>query len=83
MPLSPEQALDESSYRKVEGSFDELRRAARNVEKEARSIEEVGGEQRLVDLLDKYSDELRDLLRKMMAEAYFNPQQEKLKTPSR
>ncbi|MBK5232304.1 MAG: hypothetical protein JJE13_04915 [Thermoleophilia bacterium] len=75
MSLSPEQALDESSHRKVEGSFDELQRAARNIEREARSIEANGGEQRLVDLLDKYSNELRVMLKQMMSEAYYRPQE--------
>lgn len=75
MPLSPEQALDEATHRKVEGSFDELQRAARNIEKEARSIESAGGEQRLVDLLDKYSGEVRAMLKNLMSEAYYRPRE--------
>lgn len=73
MPLSPEQALDESSHRKVEGAFDELQRAARNIEREALAIEAEGGEQRLADLLRSVSADLRNKLKQTMATAYYRP----------
>jgi hypothetical protein len=73
MPLSKEQALDESTHRKVEGAFDELQRAARNIERAARQIEAEGGEQRLVDLLDATSEDLREQLKRTMSKAYFRP----------
>jgi len=73
MPLSKEQALDELTHRKVEGAFDELQRAAWNVERAAREIESEGGEQRLVDLLDASSGEIREQLKRMMSQAYFRP----------
>ncbi len=73
MPLSPEQALDESSHRKVEGAFDELQRAARNIEREALAIEDEGGEQRLADLLRSVSADLRNKLKETMATAYYRP----------
>ncbi|MBK8294286.1 MAG: hypothetical protein IPK93_05735 [Solirubrobacterales bacterium] len=73
MPLSPEQALDESTHRKVEGAFDELQRAARNIEREALAIEDEGGEQRLADLLRSVSVELRVKLKETMATAYYRP----------
>ncbi|HTU14386.1 MAG TPA: hypothetical protein VMF31_04255 [Solirubrobacterales bacterium] len=76
MPLDPRQALDESTHRKVEGAFDELQRAARNIEREAASIEAEGGEQRLADLLRSVAGDLRDTLKQTMAKAYYRPQSE-------
>lgn len=71
MALDPDQALDESTYRKVEGAFDELRRAARNIERSAEEIEAEGGEQRLADLLHSGAAEIRTQLDRTMSEAYF------------
>lgn len=76
MPLSKEQALDESTHRKVEGAFDELQRAARNIERSARGIEAEGGEQRLADLLDGAAAEIREQLKRTMSKAYFRPPSE-------
>lgn len=73
MALSPEQALDEATHRKVEGAFDELQRAARNIEAAAREIEASGGEQRLADLLASVSGDLREKLKETMSKAYFRP----------
>ena len=72
MPLSKEQALDESTHRKVEGAFDELQRAARNIERAAAEIEAEGGEQRLADLLVNVAADLREKLRETMSAAYYS-----------
>jgi hypothetical protein len=65
--------LDEASHRKVEGAFDELRRAARNIDRAANEIGEAGGEERLSDLLYSASAEVRALVDRLMSEAYFRP----------
>ena len=74
MPLESEQALDESTHRKVESAFDEIQRAARNIEREALATEAEGGEQRLADLLRSVSADLREKLKETMATAYYRPQ---------
>lgn len=71
MPLPPEQALDESTHRKVEGSFDSLRLAARQIRAEADSIRRDGGEERLADLLEGTAEELTGMLTRLMSAAYF------------
>jgi sugar-specific transcriptional regulator TrmB len=81
VPLDPEQALDEATHRKVEGAFDELQRAARNIEREAAAIEEEGGEQRLADLLRSVSGELRETLKRTMASAYYRAESQDEATP--
>ncbi len=73
MPMDPEQALDESTFRKVEGAFDDIRIAARNVSEKAREIEASGGEERLVRLMDEVSADLATLLKQTMSKAYFRP----------
>ncbi len=65
--------LDEASHRKVEGAFDELRRAARNIDRSASEISEAGGEERLSALLQSASAEIRALVDRLMSEAYFRP----------
>lgn len=71
--MDPEQALDESTFRKVEGAFDDIRIAARNVSEKAREIEASGGEERLVELMDEVSADLATLLKQTMSKAYFRP----------
>lgn len=65
--------LDEASHRKVEGAFDELRRAARNIDRAADEISDAGGEERLSELLHSTSAEVRALVDRLMSDAYFRP----------
>jgi hypothetical protein len=71
MPLPPDQALDESTHRKVEGSFDSLRLAARQVRSESDAIRAEGGEERLARLLEDAADEVTEILTRLMSAAYF------------
>lgn len=71
MPLPPDQALDESTHRKVEGSFDSLRLAARQIRSESEAIRAEGGEERLALLLENTADELTGMLSRLMSSAYF------------
>lgn len=71
MPLPPDQALDEATHRKVEGSFDSLRLAARQIKSESDAIRSEGGEERLANLLDQAADELAEMLTRLMSAAYF------------
>lgn len=68
-----ERKLDEATHRRVEGTFDELRRAARNIDAAAEEIGKDGGEERLAELLRSASAELRAMVDRLMSEAYFRP----------
>lgn len=73
MPLDQEQALDEATHRKVEGALDCLRIAARQIQSEAGGIRSDGGEERLAALLEETSEEVLELLKRVMSHAYFTP----------
>jgi len=70
---SDQRKLDEATHRRVEGAFDELRRAARNIEAAADEIGKTGGEERLSELLRAASAEVRTMVDRLMSEAYFRP----------
>ncbi len=73
MPLDAEQALDEATHRKVEGALDCLRIASSQIRTEAEGIRTDGGEDRLATLLEEASDEVLELLKRVMSDAYFVP----------
>lgn len=73
---SDERKLDEATHRRVEGAFDELRRAARNIDAAADQIVEDGGEERLSELLHSASTEIRAMVDRLMSDAYFRPPSE-------